>query len=145
MRAAVLLLALLLTACGSVPGPAGCLGGLSPAAPLVATRGDCTTAVTSDRTTYTGGQAILFTLTTTATGPNCGVGVPCGAAAVSVADSLGHTVWKPVQMGIACPALARLLRTGESVSASARWQQPAVAAGEYSVSGGGATAYFRIC
>ena len=145
MRAAVSLLGLLVVACGAVPGPAGCVGALSLPAPVVAKNGDCTTSVASDRATYTSAQGIVFTVTTTATGPNCGVGVPCGAAAVSVADSAGHTVWKPMQMGIACPALARLLRTGESVQSSANWPQPAVAAGEYSVSGSGATAYFRIC
>ena len=144
-RLALPVVALLVMACGGVPGPAGCLGALNMPAPVVAKNGDCTTSVTSDRATYTGGQAIVFTVTTTATGPSCGVGVPCGAAAVAVADSAGHTVWKPIQMGIACPALARLLRTGESVQSSASWPQPAVPADEYSVSGSGATAYFRIC
>ena len=145
MRTAISLFALLVIACGGVQGPAACLGALNMPAPVVAKNGDCTTSVTSDRATYTGGQRIVFTVTTTATGPSCGVGVPCGAAAVAVADSTGHSVWKPPQVAIACPALARLLKPGESVQSSATWPQPAVAAGEYSVSGSGATAYFRIC
>ena len=145
MRTLVVALAILVTACGSVPSSLACLGPSSLPPPVVATRGDCHTALALDRTTLTSGQRLVFTLTTTATGPACGVGVPCGGLDVQVFDSAGNLRWRPRNGAIACRALARMLRQGESISATATWDHTDLGGGTYAAVSGGAATYFRVC
>jgi len=140
-------LAVLVVACSNnVPGPAGCLN-LGSASRQIANLGPCAIAVDTDRRSYTAEQDITVTETTTATAAGCTVGPPCIGPAVSIqAATGGQTLWKPPQLGMACPMYIRVLQPGETASSRATWTRPTLPPGSYSVAGrGGAVSYFKVC
>jgi hypothetical protein len=156
MRIAVVIVALLLVACGSTAGT-GC------ASPLPSDVGglgtDCGTAghlaerIATDLRTYSPGAPITITVTATNTSSEpCGAPTACPPLPVVVEDSSGRQVWSPPNLRQVCPALARLLLPGESVAYVAKTDGLSLPAGIYSTTGArpdtanayGRT-YFSVC
>jgi hypothetical protein len=156
MRRLLLFMTLLLTACGSVTDAVGC------AAPLPADKtgsgvacgsgGQVAESIATDLRTYHPGQAIKITVTATnvSTLP-CTAPTACGPLPVQVVDWTGARVWSTAVRGIVCPALARLLRPGETATYPQLMTKSDLKAGVYQATGldGQPSAYgasfFRVC
>jgi hypothetical protein len=134
MRHLMVLAALALTACGSAATPAcpSPPAGM-PGAPVNCIGGSMTT----DSPQYAPGATVtIHQVATNVCSTPIGVGVACGAPPVQVSTTDGRLVWKTPQMGIVCPALARLLQPGESLSYSQAWPiATETATGLYRISG----------
>jgi hypothetical protein len=133
MRYLIVLAVLAISACGRAAAPA-CA---SPPAATPGTPVNCIGgAMTTDSSQYApGGTVTIHQVATNVCSTPVGVGVACGAPPVQVSTPDGRLVWKTPQMGIVCPALARLLQPGESLSYSQAWPVAAdTAAGVYQIS-----------
>jgi hypothetical protein len=131
-----LLLAALITvvACGSAPGN-GCA---RPPAATAGTPVNCIGgSLATDAPTYSPGATVTIreTATNTCMTP-VAVPVACGAPLLTATASDGRIVWRTIQMGIACPALARLMQPGESVTYTQSWPTASdTPPGVYKISG----------
>jgi hypothetical protein len=155
MRTAFALAALLLAACGST-GADVCA---SPLPADVAGQGRACGAgghlaerITTDQRTYTPGSAIVITVTATNDSKEgCAAPTACPPLRVVVDDGNGTQIWTTPNVRAVCPALARLLGPGESVSYPQTATGLNLPAGAFSVSGPAQDAaaygrsYFAIC
>src|SRR5919204_2675702 len=134
MRQLMILAILAVTACGRAAAPA-CP---SPPTGAPGTPVNCIGgSMTTDSLQYAPGATVtIHQLATNVCSTPVGVGVACGAPAIQVVTPDGRLVWKTPQMGVVCPALARVLQPGESLSYSQAWPVATDAAtGTYQISG----------
>jgi hypothetical protein len=156
MRIWLAFAAALLVACGSSGGATGCT---TPPPADVAGQGQaCGTAghlseqVSTDLRTYPPGTPILITITATnISNEGCAAPTACPPLPVVINDANGRQSWTTPNLRQVCPALARLLRPGESVAYSAKTDGLTLPVGTYSATGNQATAaaygrsYFTVC
>jgi hypothetical protein len=155
MRMTILASAFLLVACGSATGGTGCPSQLPHDAGGVGadcgTGGHLAERISTDSRTYAPGAPITVTVSVTNDSSSpCGAPTACPPVPVVIEDSAGHQVWATPQLGRPCPALARLLSPGESVSYP-QTITTTLRSGAYSVTGTKENAaaygrsYFGVC
>jgi hypothetical protein len=155
MRIVLALAAALLVACGSTAG-SGC-GSPLPAAvagqgQACGVAGHLSETIATDLPTYSSGTPIAITVTATNTSnEGCAAPTACPPLRVVIDDANGRQSWATPDVRQVCPALARLLRPGESVAYTVKTDGLALPVGTYSVTGPQADAaaygrsYFTVC
>jgi hypothetical protein len=156
MRILVALAAVLLVACGSTGGASACPNAL-PAdvagqGQACGAAGHLAETLSTDQRTYAPGTTIVITLTATNTSSEgCVAPSACPPLPVVIDDATGRQAWAPPNVRQVCPALARLLRPGESATYTVKTDGLTLGVGIYSATGNvaNAAAYgrysFTIC
>ncbi|MDQ6918372.1 MAG: hypothetical protein M3Z98_03325 [Candidatus Dormibacteraeota bacterium] len=156
MRIVLAVAAAVLVACGSAQG-SGC--GSPPPTDIGGFGASCGNAghlaemIATDLRTYSPGAPISVTVTATNTGSEgCAAPTACPPLPVVIEDSNGRQVWSPPNVRQVCPAMARLLNPGESVSYVAKTEGLTLTTGSYSTTGARADlaaaygrSYFTVC
>jgi hypothetical protein len=156
MRILVALTAVLIAACGSTGGAAGCTtsapADVAGQGQACGTAGHLSETISTDLRTYSPGTAIAITVTATnISNEGCAAPTACPPLAVVVDDANGRQAWATPNVRQVCPALARLLRPGESVAYTVKTDGLTLPLGSYSATGNQATAaaygrtYFAVC
>jgi hypothetical protein len=156
MRILLAVAAALLVACGSTGGASGCT--TSPPADAAGRGEACGTAghlserISTDLRSYSPGAPIVITVTATNTSnEGCAAPTACPPLPVAIDDANGRQAWTTPNLRQPCPAMARLLRPGESVTYTAKTDGLTLPVGTYSATGNQSTAaaygrsYFTVC
>ena len=156
MRIVLVVAAALLVACGSTGGAAGCTTLPRPDAvgqgEACGTSGHLSERITTDHRTYPPGATVVITVTATNTSSEgCAAPTACPPLPVVIDDANSRHAWSTPNLGRPCPAMARLLLPGESVTYTARTDGLTLPVGTYSATGNETSAaaygraYFTVC
>jgi hypothetical protein len=156
MRILLAVAAALLVACGSTGAAGGCTT-LSRADVLgqgeaCGTTGHLSERIATDLRTYSPGAIVVITVTATNTSSEgCAAPTACPPLPVVIDDASGRQAWTTPNVRRPCPAMARLLMPGESVTYTARTDGLTLPVGTYSATGNETSAaaygraYFTVC
>ena len=156
MRILLAFAAALLVACGSTGGAGGCptltRADVVGQGQACGTTGRLSERITTDLRTYSPGSAIVISVTATNTSSDgCAAPTACPPLPVVIDDANGRLAWSTPNVRRPCPAMARLLMPGESVTYAARTDGLSLPAGIYSATGNETSAaaygrtYFTVC